>query len=232
MVGLCRFDAAFLAGRFLQALEGAWYCMSASSLRSRNLRTIAVLAALFLLPLVIAFVMYYGGWSPADQSIHGELFDPARPLPRIDLPVIEGARDNKAFTDHWSLVYIGDGQCGDECRVALHVMRQSRLLLNQDMDRLQRIFLVTGGCCDRELLRHEHAGLVLLDASSAEAAALLRAFTLPESRNVSIADDARPEHLLFVVDPLGNLVLRFDTRRDPKGLLADLRKLLRLSHIG
>ena len=37
---------------------------------------------------------------------------------------------------------------------------------------------------------------------------------------------------LYVVDPLGNLMMRFDTRGDPKGLLEDLKKLLKLSHIG
>jgi hypothetical protein len=40
------------------------------------------------------------------------------------------------------------------------------------------------------------------------------------------------EHSLYVVDPLGNLVMRYDAREDPKGLLTDLKKLLKLSHIG
>ena len=40
------------------------------------------------------------------------------------------------------------------------------------------------------------------------------------------------EHLLFVVDPLGNLIMSYDARQNPRGLLADLQKLLRLSHIG
>jgi hypothetical protein len=40
------------------------------------------------------------------------------------------------------------------------------------------------------------------------------------------------KHTLFVVDPLGNLVMRYDVRKEPAGLLDDLRKLLKLSHIG
>jgi hypothetical protein len=234
-VGFFRSRADFLVDRFFQtlaALPGNMSATGASSVRSRNLRTIAALAALFVLPLLLAFVMYYGGWRPEQQSIHGELFEPARPLPQIDLPVLGGPADHKAFVDHWSMVYIGDGQCGDECRRALHVMRQSWLLLNKDMDRVRRVFLVTGGCCDREFLQREHTGLLLLDASSAEAAPLLTAFVSPQQRRSSFAVDSQSQHSLFVVDPLGNLVLSFDTRRNPKGLLADLRKLLRLSHIG
>ncbi len=40
------------------------------------------------------------------------------------------------------------------------------------------------------------------------------------------------ERSLYIVDPLGNLVMRYDTRDTPKGLLDDLKKLLKLSHIG
>ena len=56
-------------------------------LRARNLRTLAALAALFLLPLVIAFWMYYvSGWRPAARVNHGELISPMRPLPPVQLP--------------------------------------------------------------------------------------------------------------------------------------------------
>lgn len=119
------------------------------------------------------------------------------------------------------LVYVGDGRCDDACRRALFVMRQARLLLNNEMPRVGRTFLVTGGCCDRAFLQGEHKGLELFDASTPAAAPLLAQFP-EQDRGYS----------LFVVDPLGNLMMRFDSRQDPKGLLTDLKKLLKLSHIG
>ena len=67
----------------------------------------------------------------------------------------------------------------------------------------------------------EHPGLLALDASGEDARRLLEEFPSP----------AR-EHVLFVVDPLGNLMMSYDARRDPHGLLEDLKKLLKLSHIG
>jgi hypothetical protein len=100
-------------------------------------------------------------------------------------------------------------------------MRQTRLLLNKDMARVERIFLATSNCCDRELLNREHPGLLLLDATGPAARALLQVF--PEGQ--------RPQSL-FIVDPLGNLMMRYDVQQDPKGLLTDLKKLLSLSHIG
>ena len=88
------------------------------------------------------------------------------------------------------------------------------------MTRVQRVFLATGNCCDDAYLAAEHPGLISLDASSPEAQALLA--QVPTDR----ADT------LFIVDPLGTLMLRHDASQTTKGLLSDLKKLLKLSHIG
>jgi len=195
----------------------------ARALRARNLRTLAALAALFLLPLVIAFFTYYGsGWRPAGRVNHGVLITPARPLPPLTLPRVSlAAAHGTPFRGKWSLVYVGNGACDSACRQALYVMRQTRLALNNDMTRVQRVFLVSAECCARELLGRGQAGLEILDAAGPAGAALLREFPSPGR-----------EHSLFVVDPLGNLMMSYDARRDPHGLLEDLKKLLKLSHIG
>ena len=52
----------------------------------------------------------------------------------------------------WTMLYVGDGLCDDRCRKALYLTRQSRIALNKDMDRVQRVFLVTQRCCDRGFL--------------------------------------------------------------------------------
>jgi hypothetical protein len=193
-----------------------------SELRLRNLRMLAVLAGLFLLPLAVAFWMYYGtDWRPAARVNHGELIIPARPLPQAHLPVDSGTEPASLFRGKWSLVYIGDGQCDDTCRKSLYLMRQTRLSLNNEMRRVERVFLVTSNCCARELISHEHPGLLVLNATDSAAEPLLRVFP-PEQR----------EQSLFIIDPLGNLMMRYDIAQDPKGLLTDLKKLLTLSHIG
>jgi cytochrome oxidase Cu insertion factor (SCO1/SenC/PrrC family) len=192
-------------------------------LRKKNLRTVGALAALFLLPLLISFWMYYGSaWRPVGRTNHGELIEPARPLPPAELRDAGGnVAAANLFRDKWALVYVGDGRCDDACKTALYFMRQTRLSLNNEMTRVARIFLATAQCCDREFLEREHSGLVVLDATGAYARDLLKTFPQTD----------RPQSL-FIVDPLGNLVMRYDTRDDPKGLLTDLKKLLKLSHIG
>ena len=189
---------------------------------------LATLAGLFLLPLLFAFYMYYAtDWRPVKRVNHGTLITPARPLPAVHLPQINISDSDPAvpaaheFKTRWSLVYIGAGNCDEPCRQALYVMRQTRLSLNNDMSRVERVFLTTGNCCAREFLAHEHQGLVVLDAANAEGTRLLREFPA----------DGRP-YSVFIVDPLGNLMMSYDARQNPKGLLEDLQKLLRLSHIG
>jgi cytochrome oxidase Cu insertion factor (SCO1/SenC/PrrC family) len=199
--------------------------------RARNLHTLAALAALFLLPLALAFFTYYGtAWRPSAHVSHGRLLSPARPLPTVALPRIDLESQPAAetpevtaapFRKRWSLVYLGTGDCDAACRQALYVMRQTRLALNNEMTRVQRVFLVSRACCDRAFLAREHAGLLVLDAGAPAAESLLAPFPRADR-----------EHTLFIVDPLGNLMMSYDSRANPRGLLEDLKKLLALSHIG
>ena len=180
-------------------------------LRARNLRLLGLLAGLFLLPLGLAFWMYYGtDWRPIGTVNHGELIQPPRPVPAYaGLPA-------DLFRHKWSLVYIGDGHCDDACRNALVVMRQTRLSLNNEMTRVERVFLATANCCANDYLAHEHPGLKVLPA--------------PADTSPFPADGRA--NSVFIVDPLGNLMMRHDARQNPKGFLQDLKLLLKYSQIG
>jgi hypothetical protein len=185
-------------------------------------RQLLLLAALFLLPVAIAFALYYGKlWRPAGSSTKGELIEPARPLQVTGLHAIDGAKaGGDVFANKWTLIYIGDGACDADCKQALTFARQTRLALNNEMTRVQRVFLATAHCCDREYLGREHPGLVILDASSPTSQTLLAQFP---------GDHAQS---LYIVDPLGNLMMRHEAAKTTKDLLDDLKKLLKLSHIG
>jgi hypothetical protein len=174
-------------------------------------RQIWILIALFFAPLALAFLLYYsGGWRPSGSTNKGELVSPPRPLPGIS-----------AWHGKWTLVYVGDGRCDERCRAALILTRQTRLALNADMTRVQRIFLATGNCCDRTYFAAEHPDLGVQQVDNEAGAALLGAF--PDVASGSI----------YIVDPLGNLMMRHAPSAGlSKDLLEDLRKLLKLSHIG
>jgi hypothetical protein len=176
-------------------------------------KTLLILVALFFVPLAAAFILYYGvGWRPAGGSNHGELLQPVRQMP-------EGAA---SLLGKWALVYVGDGRCDADCRQALVFARQTRLSLNQEMSRVNRALLAVSQCCDLAYLDKEHEGIKVFDVSDPIPA--------EELARVLPGDDLR--HWLFIVDPQGNIVMRYDVRQSPRGLLDDMKKLLKLSHIG
>jgi len=187
--------------------------------RRRGRQVLVLIGALFLVPLAISFALYYGQWRPSGSSSKRKLITPARPLDAAGLKQPDGRpAPDKVLTGKWSLIYIGNGACDAACRTALVLGRQTRLALNNEMTRVQRVFLATDHCCDAGYFAAEQPGLIALDASAARK--LLAQFP---------ADRA---HSLYVVDPLGNLMMRHDAAQTTEDLLSDLKKLLKLSHIG
>lgn len=188
--------------------------------RRRGRQVLLLVAALFLLPIAISFALYYGRlWRPSGSVSQGELISPPRPLEAAGLRNPDGSASSAdLLLGKWSIVYVGDGACDEGCRTALVLGRQTRLALNNDMSRVQRVFLATGNCCASGYFSREQPGLIALDASAAQQ--LLAQF--PAYRSNS----------LYLVDPHGNLMMRHDATHSSNDLLTDLKKLLRLSHIG
>jgi hypothetical protein len=183
------------------------------AMRSRSRRMLLMLAAIFFLPVAVAVALYANGWKPAGSTNHGELLHPIRQLPAMAGPLL----------GKWTMFYVGDGACSSEqCRKALWVSRQSRISLNKDMPRIGRALFATANCCDRAFLDEQHEGIQVFDLGEAAAQqALLQVLPPGDQANY-----------LFISDPLGNIVLRFDVRNDAHGLLDDMKKLLKLSSIG
>jgi hypothetical protein len=183
-------------------------------------RMLYILCALFFVPLAAAFILYYGiGWKPAGGTNNGELLQPIKQLPEGSERMMAG---DGTQPRNWVLLYVGDGRCDEDCKRALVFARQTRLSLNKDMSRVNRALAATANCCDLPYIDKEHAGLKVYDVSETE--------VLDQLLAVLPADDLR--NWLFVIDPLGNIVMRYDVRESPRGLLDDLKKLLKLSHIG
>ena len=110
-----------------------------------------------------------------------------------------------------------------------------RAALGPDRERVQRVFLAEGACCDLEWLRSQHADLITVQAGAdaAPLIAALRRATLPAA--TAPADrqaDRVSADRVYLIDPLGNLMMSYAADARPKGMLEDLKKLLRLSHVG
>jgi len=189
--------------------------------RKRNAWQAWLLAAIFFGPLAVAWVLYFDtGWRPGGMTNHGQLVRPAVPLPPSSLPTPEGERlDPDFLKGHWTLVYVSGGTCGEICRNALRDSRQTRLALGRLMDRLQRVYLYTADVPDPAFLAREHPDLLAASVAGTEGARLLGA--LPSR-----------EEGFWLVDPLGNAMMRYPPDAEPQGMLKDIKKLLRVSRIG
>ena len=179
-----------------------------------------LIAALFLGPLVVAMVLYYGDldWRPSGYSNHGDLLLPVK---NVADPLADETAAN-AIRGSWSLVYVSADACGENsaCRERLYAARQIRLMLGKNMDRLQRVFLHSGQELESAYLAEEQAGLVLLQNGS-----------LGEALLASRPDATEPDGY-YLLDPLGNLVIYFGPNINPRDVVSDIKHLLSLSHIG
>jgi cytochrome oxidase Cu insertion factor (SCO1/SenC/PrrC family) len=192
----------------------------------RQRRLLIGLALLFFAPLGLSFYLYYGlgTWRPAGRVNAGALIEPARPLPALALPLeLGGVTDPQFLKGKWTLLYVRQGSCDNDCRRHLYDTRQVRIALDRDRDRVQRVFIGDADCCDLQALHEAHPDLIAVRASPDDEPLLA---LLPRGA------DARTSERVYLIDPLGNLMMFYAAGANPKGMLEDMKRLLRLSHIG
>ena len=190
--------------------------------RSPNKRLVPVLLALlFVGPFATAIYMYYYGgesWRPQGSTAHGILIENPPSLGGETVPLPNGT--TTAFTGKWSLLYVGDGHCDSGCQQALYQLRQVRQALNREMSRVQRYFITTSGTPDAEFMHGAHPDVIVIDGTVTVGSKVLAAIG-----NYGEAD-------VFVVDPLGNIMMRFPAGTSMKDMHKDLSLLLKASSIG
>lgn len=193
----------------------------AASAPQRSRYILAALLILFFGSLLVPFALFYGGFRPQGTTNHGELIQPARPLPRVTLLGADDQMlDPELLRSKWTVAYVGAGGCDARCREALTMSRQVWLALGRESQRVQRVFFVTGGCCDLEYLRTEQPGLITARLDEAVDRKFLDLFP------------AHQQGRTYIIDPLGNLMMSYVPGTPPKGMLEDLKRLLKLSRIG
>lgn len=177
-----------------------------------------LISLVFFGPLILATWLYFSGegFRPQGKANHGQLLEPIISISEA----LPDASLNEHNEGHWLLVYSNLGICDEACEYSLITLRQSRLMLGKEMDRVLRVFLHGESLPDTVLLNDQHAGLISQSDSSLS----------------SLLEEQRPAELAaggyFLVDPLGNLVMYFRPDLDPKDMVEDIERLLKLSRIG
>lgn len=180
-------------------------------------RTLLLLIAVGTLPIIASYALY-AWWRPAAHMNHGELLE-TRSAGLQGMKTDDGRNLADAVAKKWVLLTVQPASCDVRCQNKLYLMRQIRTAQNENMLRLERVWIVPGLEQPDPQLLAALPGLHLVHA--AEQSTLQ---SLPLGADAGAA--------IFLIDPLGNLVLRYDDHSEPKGMLADLRRLLRYSGLG
>lgn len=185
----------------------------------RPRRELWLLLLVTIAPVVASYLAYYV-WRPATFKNYGELIAPTPLTGLAAAPEGSGPPfDAEGLKGRWVLVMVDTGSCAAPCREKLLQMRQLRLMQGKDQDRVARAWLVDDDALPAADVLKDYDGTVVVPARASPLIGKLP------------ADSALRDHL-FLVDPLGNLMMRFPKDADPYRIKKDLTHLLKVSRIG
>jgi hypothetical protein len=183
----------------------------ASERPKRSRLTLWLILATCAAPIIASYAAYYF-WTPSAHVNYGELIAP-HPLPDAPLAALDGRVLRLAqLKGQWTLMMAAPATCDERCRRNLVYMRQVRLAQGREAGRIERVWLVTGAGNPDPALVAEHPGL-----------------HIARGEQSAPGEVAAAPGQIHVVDPLGNLMMRFPADPDPRRMLKDLARLLRHS---
>ena len=168
-------------------------------------------------PVVASYFMYYVV-RPEGRRNFGELIDPQRPLPALTTQTLDGkSGELTALKNQWLLLSVASGACDTRCEQNLYFQRQLRESLGREKERLDRVWLVIDDMAVRQALLPALASATVLRVQPTDLA-----------RWLEPALGKRLQDHLYLVDPLGNLMMRFPADMDAEAAAKAKRDLDRL----
>lgn len=198
---------------------------SPEEIRQRTRRGRLKMLAILLVcaaPVVASYFTYYV-IRPEGRTNYGTLMQPLREVGALSGTDLGGAPVGlQQFGGKWLLLTGAGARCDAACEHRLYLLRQIRLTTGKDRDRVERVWVVEPGTEIPAQLLAAHEGLHVIRAAKGALAAA----------GFPAEGGATAEQHVWIVDPLGNLVLRYPVDLDPSRMKKDLLKLLKASRIG
>ena len=187
--------------------------------RWKLLGVLAVCAA----PLIASYFTYYVIKPKGGQTNYGALIDPrAYPIPAMASTTLDGKPARlEDYKGKWIMLKVGPSDCGADCQDQLFAMRQLRTMQGKEADRIERVWMITDDQPLETMLLRVNDGTRMLRAPADAVAKWL-----------PVEQGSKLEEHIYLIDPLGNLMMRFPARPDPAKVKKDISKLLKASAIG
>lgn len=181
-------------------------------------KTLLLIVAVCILPVAASYLTFYV-IKPAGRVNYGELL-PTKPLSELSFGSTRGdIASLLQFKGKWVMLQIDRSGCDPRCRTKLYYMRQVRTAQGKDRGRIERVWLLTDNGMPNEDLLKEYDGTHVLRSTSADALAVF-----PAGGDVTAH--------IYVIDPLGNLMMRYPEDPDPRRMIKDFGRLLKVSRTG
>lgn len=191
--------------------------MSNESAPKTNRRTLILLLVLLCAPVIASYLLYFWEVRPASIN-YGELLK-VKPMVGTGLNQL----DNTIFRirqlrGKWVLLTVDSGKCDEQCQKKLYYMRQVRLVQNKEMNRVERVWLIDDGEVPDPRILNEFKNSWFISAKDSEMLG-----SIP-------AELSQHDHI-YLIDPMGNLMMRFPKNPDPAKMVKDLKRLLQVSQM-
>jgi cytochrome oxidase Cu insertion factor (SCO1/SenC/PrrC family) len=173
-------------------------------------------------PLVASYFMYYVV-KPTARNNYGTLVDPRTvPMPAMATRTLGGDPVTlESLAGKWIMLKAGGSDCGQACQDQLFTMRQLRTMQGKEMERIERVWLITDEQPLETLLLRVNDGTRMLRAPGDIVYKWL-----------PVEPGGNAQEHIYIIDPRGNLMMRFPKNPDPTKMKKDIGKLLKASAIG
>ena len=179
---------------------------------------LVLIFAVFAVPLIAAYLSYYV-WPPKGRLNYGELIDP-KTMPDVALRDAEGKEFSlSTLRGKWIMLSVDSADCDEACDQKLFLMRQTRISMTKEMNRIERVLLLRGDAKATAELAKKYPGMHILSGANDS---LLNTF--PGAPNAA-------DHI-YLVDPVGQVMMRYVKNPDATGIRRDLTRLLSVSQVG
>lgn len=196
----------------------------------RSLTPMVLVFLCSLAPIVAAFVVYLNPqWWPTDSSNYGTLLSPQRPMPaasELRLTTLDGKPfDLESLKGKWLLVAADGAACPESCARKLFITRNSHASQGKNVDRLARVWFITDDAVVPDKVLEAYKGTVMVRVDPDQLARFLLA-------RDTAAGQPGLQDPIWVIDPLGNLMMQYPAEADGVRVRKDISKLVYNSRIG
>ena len=203
--------------------------------KHRSKTPLIIILLMSLAPLVAALIVYFiPELRPEGSAAYGELVQPQRPMPNAkDLPLT--TLDGKPFDlgslkGKWIMMAADGAACPEACARKLYIIRNTHASQGKHVERLARVWFITDDAPVPEKVLEAYKGAVMVRVNPV----VLQQFLLGGAPGSVTPEQARQglSIPIWVIDPLGNLMLQYPAVADPEMFRKDIRKLIQNSRIG